>query len=500
MRMSDSVSTALFGGSSRVSASDFLLQPLSFSKKNISAGAQFTRTLTSVAEGDTVLWKFEVEAYDISFSAYFLPAAAESELVTMAEPQRHTEAFLNAVSGVYRVPGAGQVTLTWDNSFSWSRGKTVLYVAEMIPCASFTAAEQAAEEIAQLHEHNLIPEAGSRTRARAESEAQAAAASWMDYLALNSLSLADAYRWAQGPNEQQQQEQQEYKSSNMEQVGAAVGKQGDEQQSEEQPEEALAQTSAETSGMLAASAVPTPLLAVVTEPPLPSNNAALAIDGHMQPLSVEATCREQLLADTQLQLSRTRAKLSRVQARVKELEGQNSSKARIEGGVASAAVLGSGAADEGGSVGGDMGAEASGGASGGASGVESERASEADKLETERRLVQREKEELLRKIKKQQIQQQQLQQQVQQPQEQTIAPEDQPPTAVPLSTPLTMAKLQADARQVNMLICSLAAKLSQALAEKENLANLNARLKTRLQRATSPSDDEHFPVTVPPSA
>ena len=52
--------------------------------------------------------------------------------------------------GSYPAPCAGTVTLIWDNSYSWSRGKQLAYVAEVFTPALMRVAEEASADIAAL--------------------------------------------------------------------------------------------------------------------------------------------------------------------------------------------------------------------------------------------------------------------------------------------------------------------------------------------------------------
>ena len=76
-------------------------------------------------KGCTVCYEFETEFYDIGFGLSFLPAAggAKKEILE----QRKVEAYQVMEEGKYELLEDGCVILHFDNTYSWTRGKTVNY-------------------------------------------------------------------------------------------------------------------------------------------------------------------------------------------------------------------------------------------------------------------------------------------------------------------------------------------------------------------------------------
>lgn len=58
--------------------------------------------------------------------------------------------------GSYAAPCPGVVTLKWDNSYSWSRGKQLGYVAEVFSPDLMVVAQEAAADLAALQERYIV--------------------------------------------------------------------------------------------------------------------------------------------------------------------------------------------------------------------------------------------------------------------------------------------------------------------------------------------------------
>jgi hypothetical protein len=182
--MEQAIETALDGGSGAVvTALDFLLQPLDYQEVEVARGSSFEYVLRFQNAGDAAIWKFETLEYDIAFSARFEDEQFHKATLLTADmcedeqgidgedaPQgeggegsdeidendgrveifaleRHTTAHLMAVSNSFSCTGPGMAILTWDNSYSWSRSKRLLFTAEVVSAATMAAAEQAAADI-----------------------------------------------------------------------------------------------------------------------------------------------------------------------------------------------------------------------------------------------------------------------------------------------------------------------------------------------------------------
>lgn len=74
--------------------------------------------------GSSVVWEFHTRKYDIAVSATF----NDQEVF----PYSRKTSYLKHIRGSYECPGAGVFTITWDNSFSWTRSKRLIYRAEIL--------------------------------------------------------------------------------------------------------------------------------------------------------------------------------------------------------------------------------------------------------------------------------------------------------------------------------------------------------------------------------
>lgn len=89
----------------------------------VRAGQSFSVSLNLDRAGDVVSWQFTTKKHNIGFSATF---NGESVRVYSRE-----ESHLKPVKGVYKCDGPGVCTLSWDNTYTWSKGKVLVYWAEV---------------------------------------------------------------------------------------------------------------------------------------------------------------------------------------------------------------------------------------------------------------------------------------------------------------------------------------------------------------------------------
>ncbi len=76
-------------------------------------------------EGQTVCYEFTTEYYDISFGVSFLPDSSEERKEIV--PNTKVNSYQTKEEGKYVLPENGRVMLLFDNTYSWTRGKTVVY-------------------------------------------------------------------------------------------------------------------------------------------------------------------------------------------------------------------------------------------------------------------------------------------------------------------------------------------------------------------------------------
>eukprot|EP01125_Pyxidicula_operculata_P000641 TRINITY_DN10636_c0_g1_i1.p1 TRINITY_DN10636_c0_g1~~TRINITY_DN10636_c0_g1_i1.p1 ORF type:complete len:383 (+),score=77.45 TRINITY_DN10636_c0_g1_i1:61-1209(+) len=77
-------------------------------------------------EGDVLSWKFRTVDYDISFGINLKQGSSKSEVVAVSRVQSQD----NAEQGMLVVEKAGTYVFLFDNSYSWTRGKTVKYIID----------------------------------------------------------------------------------------------------------------------------------------------------------------------------------------------------------------------------------------------------------------------------------------------------------------------------------------------------------------------------------
>ncbi|OQR88269.1 hypothetical protein THRCLA_10386, partial [Thraustotheca clavata] len=85
-----------------------------------------------INSNDTLCWEFSVFAYDVDFFIKFRTqgdGGAEEQTVEGWEKMRVVHGQVEV--GSWTAPAGGAVVLCWDNSFSWTRGKTICYKASV---------------------------------------------------------------------------------------------------------------------------------------------------------------------------------------------------------------------------------------------------------------------------------------------------------------------------------------------------------------------------------
>ncbi|ETV74876.1 hypothetical protein, variant [Aphanomyces astaci] len=134
-------------GVAHMTAIDFILQPFEYEKVNILRGSKHELQLQVASAGQTLVWKFEVDDYDIEFYAEFhTPFPMYTEIFHAATKYQTTS---KPVEGMYTCTRPGVVTLRWDNAYSRLRNKTVLYLAHVIGKDMMDSAFAAADALNQ---------------------------------------------------------------------------------------------------------------------------------------------------------------------------------------------------------------------------------------------------------------------------------------------------------------------------------------------------------------
>jgi hypothetical protein len=107
-----------------------------FQVAKIGARSSFTHTVT-VPIGHRIIWSYYTDAYDIGFGVKFV---GETEQVEV-EPNSRSEASVESISGQLVAEREGPYQLTWDNTFSLLRSKTLHFsVAVLSPDEQFYTA------------------------------------------------------------------------------------------------------------------------------------------------------------------------------------------------------------------------------------------------------------------------------------------------------------------------------------------------------------------------
>eukprot|EP00753_Platysulcus_tardus_P013231 PLAT3641.2.p1 GENE.PLAT3641.2~~PLAT3641.2.p1 ORF type:complete len:343 (-),score=169.53 PLAT3641.2:122-1150(-) len=110
----------------------------------------------AVEEDGVIAWNYKLDSYDLDFSITLIPDNEEeagTDEVLLASDTR-----ASAGEGFEKVPFAGKVVVKFDNSFSWTRGKQVMYKVEAM----------SAEDVALMDGSADPAEGGSGKGAAAE--------------------------------------------------------------------------------------------------------------------------------------------------------------------------------------------------------------------------------------------------------------------------------------------------------------------------------------------
>lgn len=89
----------------------------------VRAGQSFSLSLTLAKAGDVASWQFTTKKHNIGFSVTF-----NGQVV---KPYAREESTVKAIKGFYRCTTSGICTLDWDNTYTWSKAKVLVYWAEV---------------------------------------------------------------------------------------------------------------------------------------------------------------------------------------------------------------------------------------------------------------------------------------------------------------------------------------------------------------------------------
>jgi len=81
--------------------------------------------IIKVDKGDVLNWQFKSKEYDISYAVYY--ASQEGGERVDVIPTTRVDSNRQAVEGSVIVENPGIYIFVWDNTYSWTKGKTVLY-------------------------------------------------------------------------------------------------------------------------------------------------------------------------------------------------------------------------------------------------------------------------------------------------------------------------------------------------------------------------------------
>lgn len=80
---------------------------------------------------DTICWEYEVKAHDVDFGVKFRTQGMGGAEEVDKIPKART-ANGETIAGSFTATEEGTVVLSWDNSYSWTRGKHVAYKAKVV--------------------------------------------------------------------------------------------------------------------------------------------------------------------------------------------------------------------------------------------------------------------------------------------------------------------------------------------------------------------------------
>ncbi|POM66882.1 Hypothetical protein PHPALM_17187 [Phytophthora palmivora] len=146
------------GARMHMTAVDFILQPFPLDKFYVARGSQH-EVVMHVKEKKNdhfpqfIVWKFELEDFDVDFSVSFAPEPYEQPVEIVHARTRYVATTTGrAVEGLYRCLRPGKATLVWDNTYSRLRGKNILFQVQVVSSSimeSATAAADALDEAVQ---------------------------------------------------------------------------------------------------------------------------------------------------------------------------------------------------------------------------------------------------------------------------------------------------------------------------------------------------------------
>ncbi|KAF1318517.1 2,4-dienoyl-coa reductase, partial [Globisporangium splendens] len=89
----------------------------------VRAGQSFSVSLNLSNAGDVVSWQFTTKKHNIGFSATF-----NGDTIRVYSRE---DSQVKPVKGFYKCTVPGTCTLNWDNTYTWSKGKVLIYWAEV---------------------------------------------------------------------------------------------------------------------------------------------------------------------------------------------------------------------------------------------------------------------------------------------------------------------------------------------------------------------------------
>jgi len=105
--------------------------PVSDSKEPLSPSSP-TGPITSYV----ITWEFRTESYNIDFEVAFAASRVSGQPSPMQQvvvSKSRVDSHLNMIEGGFETPTPGTLILRWDNTFSWTVGKTVLFRVDVVP-------------------------------------------------------------------------------------------------------------------------------------------------------------------------------------------------------------------------------------------------------------------------------------------------------------------------------------------------------------------------------
>uniref|UniRef100_K3XAY1 PX domain-containing protein n=1 Tax=Globisporangium ultimum (strain ATCC 200006 / CBS 805.95 / DAOM BR144) TaxID=431595 RepID=K3XAY1_GLOUD len=89
----------------------------------VRAGQSFSVSVNLSSAGDAVSWQFTTKKHNIGFSATF-----NGDTIRVYSRE---DSQVKPVKGFYKCTEPGTCTLNWDNTYTWSKGKVLIYWAEV---------------------------------------------------------------------------------------------------------------------------------------------------------------------------------------------------------------------------------------------------------------------------------------------------------------------------------------------------------------------------------